>query len=370
MDGGLDVPVVEEESGGEDDKPYTDIPIPADIQTLADALVWISGNAEADGAYTVTVKAGETIPAQSLSYDGKRVSVTLKGDTAGREVSLSDGGSLFTVESGVTLNVENLTLKGRGNIESFANGSALVRVRSGGALRLKAGAVITGNYTTTNHGGGVKVEENAEFTMEGGTISGNTSGIGGGVGVDKGTFTMKGGEISGNTATEWGGGGVQVFLSNDGRAAGLSGNGSFTMEGGTISNNTAKGGGGVEAGGSFTLKGGTISDNIAQDGDADGGGVKVGTDSTYTMENGTISGNTAQEHSGGGVWVDGGSTFTKTGGTIYGDDDNTHTPDSDENTSLNGQGHAVGFNNEKKRDATLDSTHNISTGDPVTNWDN
>jgi hypothetical protein len=87
-------------SEGEDNL-YTEIPIPADIQTLAEALAWIGGNAKADGGYTVTVKADETIPAQSLFYDGKRVSLTLKGDTAEREVSLSGSGSLFTVESGV-----------------------------------------------------------------------------------------------------------------------------------------------------------------------------------------------------------------------------------------------------------------------------
>jgi len=48
--------------------------------------------------------------------------------------------------------------------------------------------------------------------MEGGTISGNTAWVGGGVFVaSKGTFTMEGGTISGNTASEnEGGGGVAL----------------------------------------------------------------------------------------------------------------------------------------------------------------
>jgi hypothetical protein len=293
----------EEEESGED--PYAEIAVPASEDTLAKALAWIGSNAVDWGAYTLMVKADETIPAQSLSYEGKRVRVSLKGDAAGWEVVLNGQGSLFEVESGVTLHVENLTLKGRGNSASTANDSALVRVNSGGALRLKAGALITGNYTTINQGSGVRVYENASFTMEGGAIRGNTSGIGGGVGIDKGTFTMKGGEISGNTANDNGGG---VFVWQ----------GSFTMEGGTINGNNAEFGGGVEVNGNstFTMKGGLIDNNTAHTlNDGDGGGVEVNGNSTFTMEGGTISGNTANED-GGGVMVAHNSTFTMKGGEI------------------------------------------------------
>jgi predicted outer membrane repeat protein len=92
------------------------------------------------------------------------------------------------------------------------------------------------------------------FTMNNGTISGNTSGCGGGVRV-AGTFTMNGGTISGNTAGTWGGGGVYADT--------------FIMKGGTISLNTSKGkGGGVYAGKSFTKVGtaGIIYGSNAADG--------------------------------------------------------------------------------------------------------
>ncbi|MDR2103836.1 MAG: hypothetical protein LBP42_07025, partial [Treponema sp.] len=291
-------------TGDEEDNPYTEVPIPdANDDTLASALAWISGNAVDWGAYTITLKAGETSAPRRLSYEGKQVSITLKGDAGDREVRLSSNGSLFTVESGVMLNVENLTLKGRGNSEGAANDSALVQVNAGGVLKLKTGAVITGNYNPDNDGGGVNVNENAIFAMEGGEIKGNTAK--GGVGVNvRGTFIIKDGTISGNTATEHGGGGVNVNT------------GIFTMEGGTISGNTANDGGGVNVHlGTFIMEGGTISGNTATE--WDGGGVNVGGNGTFTMKGGTISDNTAAEV-GGGVAVGENAAFTMEGGTISG----------------------------------------------------
>jgi uncharacterized repeat protein (TIGR02543 family) len=189
-------------------------PIPdAHDDTLAGALAWIKDNAADWSAYTITVKTDQKINHQWLSYDGKRVSITIQGDTAGWEVTLSDKGPLFSVESDVTLNVENLTLKGRGNSadENIANDSALVQVYSGGVLKLKTGALITENYNSNNGGGGVVVNKNAAFTMVGGTIRANTAIHGGGVFVDENaTFTKKGGTISSNTAAN-SGGGVHVY---------------------------------------------------------------------------------------------------------------------------------------------------------------
>jgi hypothetical protein len=71
--------------------------------------------------------------------------------------------------------------------------------------------------------------------------------------------------------------------------------GAFTMQGGTISGNSAESSGGgesVKVGDStfaiFTMEGGTIYGNTAQN----GGGVRVGDGSTFTMEGGTIYGKT------------------------------------------------------------------------------
>ena len=156
------------------------------------------------------------------------------------------------------------------------------------------------------------------FTMNGGTISGNTSNRGGGVTV-RGIFTMNGGTISGNTAIgnrdygyDYGsGGGVSVINGEYGLSVVT-----FTMNGGIISGNTAN---------------------------VNGGGVYVTGRGTFTMSNGTISGNTARE-SGGGVCVSQG-TFTKTGGTIYGysanDATNSNVVRNDSRAVVNYRGHAV-----------------------------
>jgi hypothetical protein len=142
-----------------------------------------------------------------------------------------------------------------------------------------------------------------------------------------GHFIMKSGKITGNTHirdgseenNSWAGaGGIRV---NEG--------GTFTMEGGTIYGNTAKGrrgpgGGGVrvEEDGTFVMKGGTIYGNTAEsDNWAGAGGVGVWR-GTFTMEGGVISGNTVKGGrggDGGGVHIGENSTFTLKGGTIYGD---------------------------------------------------
>jgi uncharacterized repeat protein (TIGR02543 family) len=239
--------------------------------SLDAALTWLSSNAVVGGAYTITLENNETIAPKTLSCGGKKVSITIMGDTAERTVSLSSTGSLFTVGSGVTLTLgSNVTLLGRSD-----NTGALVRVDSGGTLIMETGSKISGNATaasSSSYSGGVYVNSSGKFTMSGGTISGNTASSGGGVSVTgNGTFTMSGGTISDNIASN--GGGVSV-----GGATG----GTFTMSGGTISGNTASnGGGGVYIyNGTFTKQpGGTIygsdADGALKNTAADGNGHAV-----------------------------------------------------------------------------------------------
>jgi hypothetical protein len=152
------------------------------------------------------------------------VILTLKGDAAERVIQLKEPGSLFMVNGGITLILDqNITLRGRSD-----NNAPLAYVVYGGTLEIKAGAKITGN-TGYASGGGVYVSSSGTFTMSGGNISGNTaSSFGGGVYVSSsGTFTMNGGNICGNTASSFGGG---VYVSSSGTS---------TMSGGEISGNTA-----------------------------------------------------------------------------------------------------------------------------------
>jgi predicted outer membrane repeat protein len=173
---------------------------------------------------------------------------------------------------------------------------------------------------------------------------------------------MINGTISGNYAKSNGGG---VFVRGS--------NCSFTMEGGTISGNSAEstndnyGGGGVSVTtyATFIMSDGTISGNFTN---SNGGGVFVNSSNgSFTMDGGTISGNSA-ERNGGGVYVKG--SFSKNGGFIGGDNDNIAYKDdptngtADDNTAKAGntKGHAVFYTSGSRfRDTKLESEDNIST---------
>jgi hypothetical protein len=294
-----------------------------DNLSLNETLEWLSGNAAAGGAYTVTLSGDESVAPRTLSYSGITVSITLLGGAAGRTVSLSSNGSLFTVGSGVTLTLgNNITLRGRTD-----NSSSLVLVNSGGKLEMNAGSKISGN-TSSRSSGGVAVSSNGTFTMNGGEISGNSvsssSAVYGGGVYSGGTFAMSGGEISGNTAS-YGGGGVHV------------------------------------SGGTFTMSGGEISGNSSS---SSGGGVHV-LSGEFTMNGGEISGNTSSF--GGGVYVlSSYGTFTKQpGGVIYGSNASSLLQNT---ASSDSYGHAVYVSSSKKRnttageDVTLDSTQDGAAG--------
>lgn len=157
-----------------------------------------------------------------------------------------------------------------------------------------SGNACTGTPPNKNqsNGGTVLVEGYAKFTMEGGSISGNTAEKGAGVavvdpGIQKQTteyqtaFTMTGGTISGNTAAE-AGGGIYSYSNCVHLAAG------------TISGNKATLGGGIYSEGNNTGY------------------------STLYMENAVITKNTAAQ--GGGMWFcpTGGTTvYINEGGIIY-----------------------------------------------------
>ena len=277
-----------------------------------------------------------------------------------------------------TLRLYNITLSGnQQNINTIHGG---VQVNSMGRLYMADGSTIANNR---NHGvfgeirdggGGVLVDFNGTFTMNGGKISNNvhygdanihghrggggvsvygtfimnageissnesiTPGAseGGGVWV-VGTFTMYNGKISYNEALEAGGGvfvtGGGIFTMHDGiinaNEAGFGGgialknlwlgnrynSGTFIMNGGEISSNEAISGGGVGVSGILTLNNGEISNNTANY----GGGAVVSSNGSFTMNNGEISGNTAHQN-GGGVNINGQALveFIMNNGTING----------------------------------------------------
>ena len=275
---------------------------------------WLKSNAQNDFAYIIEINSNESIDPLVLSFSGKHnIYITLRGTGAKRVISLNSNGSMFTIEPGITLILDNnIELQGRNY-----NNAPLVMVNNGGNLILNNGASITSNDSRSIHGGGVNVA--GTFTMNGGEISGNYSYHGGGVQVT-GIFILNDGKISNNTASIYGGG---VLIPA----------GTFIMNGGVISGNEGGNGGGVHARyplignnldprATFSMIGGEISGNTGR---FSGGGVFVRS-STFTMYGGLISGNTVNviltpEYSiyqgGGGVYLSE-SSFNKNGGIITG----------------------------------------------------
>ena len=189
----------------------------------------------------------------------------------------------FDLTSALTFNTGFITLD--------LNGYMLKQTGSGSVIEIKAGVDfilddLSGATTTHNY----YVAEDGLWTFYDGDLP-EAAPDGAETGVVTGVVT------GGNVLY---GGGVSVY-------------GTFTMNGGTIAGNTTDlsygYGGGVYMGdgSTFTMNGGTISGNVA----TSGGGVYMGDGSTFTMTDGTISGNVAA--SGGGVYVAGGSFTMENG---------------------------------------------------------
>jgi len=252
-------------------------------QNLTASLTYISSHVVTNDDFYIVLGANESVSPNTLTYSGKSVRITLLGYGSERTLTLNTNGSMFTVNSGVTLTLdENITLVGRST-----NNASLVNI-SGGKLIMNDGSKIIDNINTST-----------------------TSSNGGGVSVSNGTFTMNGGTISGNSSSN-GGGGVLVSSS-----------GTFTMNGGTISKNEDKsgyGGGGICIFGTFSMYGGTISGNIAE---RYGGGVYAYSSGNFSMFGGIINGNTAKEAGGGvnssnGIFKKNSTSGGQNSGIIYG----------------------------------------------------
>jgi hypothetical protein len=258
-----------------------------------------------------------------LGYNlsNKKIKLTASGNRVINLDAASGVNVLFSLyDASLILNGSSGTLTLDGNNTANSGG---ISINDDGILEMNDGVFIT-RFNRTTSPAGVSVDgSNAKFTMNGGVIENNkitSATVGGGVNVSNGAFIMNSGIIRGNVSDS-GGGGVYV----DGGA-------SFTMNGGTIGGNspadknTAVNGGGVYvtgAGSTFTMKNGKIKNNTVNNTSLGGGGVYVGANATFIMDNGKITDNTANTTAttaggGGGVFVAGDAIFTMNGGTISG----------------------------------------------------
>ncbi|MCR5725084.1 MAG: hypothetical protein K6G80_08375 [Treponema sp.] len=321
--------------------------------TSENAMDGLSGGFSSDDeGRTLTIQTEVPVTIRNLTISGGyNVSTT----TSIAEPSLG-GGLLVGGSADVTLS-DTVYIAGN----RAANGGG-VYVMSGGKLTM-TGATISSNTAETS-GGGVYVSGSSDaenpscFIMTGGSVRGNTSaysgeaesGTGGGgvcVSGENAEFRLEDGTISGNTSTGYGGG---VCVSSSA---------TFTMTGGAIggyddsnrSTDEAAGtGGGVHiAGGAFTMEGGTICNNIASVTSTYGGGAVCIADGSFEMTGGEIIDNTTYSF-GGGVYIGSSGTFTMTGGSVIGNyayNDDSIGNGVYQNGEFNmGGSAAVGYGNE------------------------
>ena len=294
-----------------------------------------------DGTYVLSDDI--TVDSGSLRFGGT-ASLDLSGHTltfnapAKTQVSFGSDGSYYVLHAGIvvsgTMTLTDSSEDHRGTLDVRGTGNTGVLVTQNANFTMEGGT-ITNSTPDNNRGYGLAVFD-ATATMAGGKITGekscgvwttdattnniprsftmsgsavisdcgggvDSSVYGGGVRIDAGTFTMEGGTIT-NCAANKGGG---VYFCGD----------TFTMSGGSITNCKAGNGGGVDIKSStFNLSGGTISGCES----TRGGGVYLhNPECTFTMSSGSITDCSALV-GGGGVYMESGpaSTFTMEGGSI------------------------------------------------------
>jgi hypothetical protein len=202
------------------------------ILLFADILDWINNNATDGAVYGIVLDKDITINPVTFSYSNKNVFIVLKGNTAGRTITLAKQGALFKIGQGVKFGLkDNIVLQGintnshaivevarggmfimdngeiTGNISSGGTGGILVE--RGGVLVINGGKIYNNTATQRDYitgGGGIGIVENGKFIMTGGEVSYNTSTLGGGISIRSNIFDISGGIITNNNATQNGGG--------------------------------------------------------------------------------------------------------------------------------------------------------------------
>jgi len=201
-------------------------------------LTWLNENAINNSEYSISICKDEYIYPQILSFYDNNITITVRSLGQPNIINLLSNGSLFTINSGVILILENVILRGKEK-----NNNSLICINNGGKLIMNNGSVIADNGVYSNNinndmgGGGIFIR-NGTFIMNGGNIKNNFAGSwGGGVYLHEGVFTMNAGEIYNNITGKasrespyqinfYGGGGVYIL------------DGTFNMKGGEIFNNS------------------------------------------------------------------------------------------------------------------------------------
>ena len=197
----------------------------------------------------IFINNSKSFPAHTwpLPIDYPVILVAEKPVTITRQPGFSDEFfNVITSTGRLTLGLPGMI--GTLTLDGGYSANPLITISGSASLIMNNGVTLQNNENNMGDGGGIKVQSGS-FTMNGGSIIGNTA-----LAQDLGAGSPNGTQ----------GGGVYVDST-----------GAFTMNGGTISNNKAIGwdtagnpsynycaGGGVYAFGAFNQRGGTISGNF------------------------------------------------------------------------------------------------------------
>lgn len=263
-----------------------------------------------------TVDQGATLTLENVTLDGENKSGTEHCVEVKNRSRLVINGTTKICNSKTTaLSVQNASVEMNGgeicNNEGTSAGAVVLSSMGGTSGFIMNGGKIWGNSSTANQAGAIYVSDGCTFNLKKGEIYQNRTNGHGGAFAIRGKVDMTGGSVHHNTATSGGG-----ILLND---AGI-----LNITGGEIASNSSQWGGGINANGhpTVTLSGtGAVKDNTST---ANAAGIFLegddGQGTTFTMTGGSITGNKAGGN-GGGIM---GYSYTQTvtinisGGTISG----------------------------------------------------
>lgn len=263
-----------------------------------------------------TVDQGATLTLENVTLDGENKSGTEHCVEVKNRSRLVINGTTKICNSKTTaLSVQNASVEMNGgeicNNEGTSAGAVVLSSMGGTSGFIMNGGKIWGNSSTANQAGAIYVSDGCTFNLKKGEIYQNRTNGHGGAFAIRGKVDMTGGSVHHNTATSGGG-----MLLND---AGI-----LNITGGEIASNSSQWGGGINANGhpTVTLSGtGAVKDNTST---ANAAGIFLegddGQGTTFTMTGGSITGNKAGGN-GGGIM---GYSYTQTvtinisGGTITG----------------------------------------------------
>lgn len=233
--------------------------------TIADAIAAAASGDTISITDAVHSESGIVVN-QNLTIEGQGASATA--------VDGGGTGTVFTIDSGVTVTFQNLTIQ---NGSAWFGGGIL---NEGGAVTLN-NTVIAGNQVF-GYGAGI-FNAGGTVLLNNSTLSGNTSFIyGGGIFSESGAVAISNSTISENSAFNFGGG-----LFNE--------SGTLTIVGSTFSGNSADNfGGGIFNSDTASLLNSTFSGNSA------GYGGGIFNSGALEISSSTLSGNSAT-YVGGGI---------------------------------------------------------------------